>query len=43
MRNLVFEVDALSLNPQILQNIPVIHASEWARIPESWLANAHRA
>jgi len=23
--------------------IPVIHASEWARIPESWLANAHRA
>jgi serine/threonine protein kinase len=23
--------------------IPVIHASEWARIPDSWLANAHRA
>jgi hypothetical protein len=23
--------------------IPVIHASEWARIPESWLANVHRA
>lgn len=23
--------------------IPVIHASEWARIPESWLVNMHRA
>lgn len=23
--------------------IPVILASEWARIPEAWLANAHRA
>jgi serine/threonine protein kinase len=23
--------------------IPVIHASEWARIPEFWLVNAHRA
>lgn len=23
--------------------IPVIQASEWARIPESWLANMHRA
>jgi hypothetical protein len=25
------------------QPIPVIHAAERARIPESWLANAHRA
>jgi serine/threonine protein kinase len=23
--------------------IPVVHASEWTRIPDAWLANAHRA
>jgi hypothetical protein len=26
-----------------IKPIPVIRVSEWARIPESWLANVHRA